>query len=201
MALPEHYTKAVDALQQGHGPDAASLLVRAIKQPNLTRDEQFQLRTALAEAWFQQDVASAKALVAQRAAEWDLARQEFARVKDLKDSKVVSVQEVEQKENAVKVALALKEAAESQLATAELTVRRDVYTYDVLAWALFRNGQRAEAVPAIEKALSLNTPEPLFHQHAARIFESAGRGEEARRHRERAAALNPKFDIGTEVPN
>src|SRR4051812_5495868 len=55
MALPEHYTKAVEALQQGHGPEAASLLVRAVKQPNLTRDEQFQVRTALAEAWFQQD--------------------------------------------------------------------------------------------------------------------------------------------------
>ena len=55
MAPPEQYTQAIEALRQGHGPDAASLLVRAIKQPNLTRDEQFQIRTALAEAWFQQD--------------------------------------------------------------------------------------------------------------------------------------------------
>lgn len=56
-----------------------------------------------------------------------------------------------------------------ELARAELAVRRDVYSYDSLAWALFRNGQNAEAVEAIEKALAQNTPEPSFHQHAAAI--------------------------------
>ena len=53
--LPESFTQATDALQQGHGPEAAALLVRALKQPGLTRDEHLQLRCALAEAWFQQD--------------------------------------------------------------------------------------------------------------------------------------------------
>ena len=55
MALPESFAKASEALQHGHGAEAASLLVRALKQPGLTRDETLQLRTALAEAWFQQD--------------------------------------------------------------------------------------------------------------------------------------------------
>jgi DNA-binding NtrC family response regulator/tetratricopeptide (TPR) repeat protein len=55
VALPDHFTQATDALQQGHGPEAAALLVRALKQPGLTRDEHLQLRCALAEAWFQQD--------------------------------------------------------------------------------------------------------------------------------------------------
>jgi DNA-binding NtrC family response regulator/tetratricopeptide (TPR) repeat protein len=55
VALPDLYTQATDALQQGHGADAAALLVRALKQPGLTRDESLQLKCALAEASFQQD--------------------------------------------------------------------------------------------------------------------------------------------------
>ena len=55
MALPDLSAQATEALQQGHGADAATLLVGALKQPGLTRDESLQLRCALAEAWFQQD--------------------------------------------------------------------------------------------------------------------------------------------------
>ena len=53
--LPELFAPATEALQQGHGSEAAALLVRGLKQPGLTRDEHLQLRCALAEAWFQQD--------------------------------------------------------------------------------------------------------------------------------------------------
>ena len=42
-------------LEQGRGAEATSLLVRALKQPGLGRDEQIQLRCALAEAWLLQD--------------------------------------------------------------------------------------------------------------------------------------------------
>ncbi|HYT65380.1 MAG TPA: sigma 54-interacting transcriptional regulator [Vicinamibacterales bacterium] len=55
MALPDIFAKATEALQQGHGPEAGALLVRTLKQPGLSRDELFQVRTTLAEAWFQQD--------------------------------------------------------------------------------------------------------------------------------------------------
>jgi DNA-binding NtrC family response regulator/tetratricopeptide (TPR) repeat protein len=55
VPLPEIFTQATEALQQGHGADAAALLVRAQKQPGLSRDETLQIRSALAEAWFQQD--------------------------------------------------------------------------------------------------------------------------------------------------
>jgi len=48
-------THAADALQRGHGADAASLLVRALKQHGLSRDETLQIRCALAEAWLLQD--------------------------------------------------------------------------------------------------------------------------------------------------
>jgi Flp pilus assembly protein TadD len=82
-----------------------------------------------------------------------------------------------------------------ELATAELEVRADVYTYDALAWALFRNGKYQEAASSIRKALSQNTPEPSFHEHAASIYEALNLATEARRQRERIATLNPRFDI------
>ena len=49
------YSEALQALEQGRGPEAASLLVRALKEPNLRREDQFQIRCALAEAWLLQD--------------------------------------------------------------------------------------------------------------------------------------------------
>lgn len=55
MALPEIFVQASEALQQGRGADAAALLVRALKQPGLSRDETLQMRSSLAEAWFLQD--------------------------------------------------------------------------------------------------------------------------------------------------
>ena len=55
MGLPDLLSKATDALQRGHGAEAAALLLRALKQPGLSRDETLQIRGALADAWFQQD--------------------------------------------------------------------------------------------------------------------------------------------------
>src|SRR5437660_743823 len=58
-----------------------------------------------------------------------------------------------------------------ELARGELESRRDVYTYDALAWALYKNGQTAEAREAMRKALKLGTPEPSFREHARMILE------------------------------
>ncbi len=55
MAPADLFAQATEALQKGHGADAALLLVRALKQPALGRDETLQLRSALAEAWLLQD--------------------------------------------------------------------------------------------------------------------------------------------------
>ena len=55
MANPDLYGQAMRALAQGRGADASSLLVRALKRPGLPRDEQVQIRCALAEAWLLQD--------------------------------------------------------------------------------------------------------------------------------------------------
>ncbi len=56
-----------------------------------------------------------------------------------------------------------------ELARNELNFRRDVYTYDALAWVLYRIGQCAEAKEAIAKVLVQHTPEPGFRKHAAAI--------------------------------
>jgi len=82
--------------------------------------------------------------------------------------------------------LGLRPERALELAQAELKVRQDVYTYDALAWALFHNGKLEEAEAAIRRALSQNSPEPSFHEHAAQIFESRGRIEEMRLHRSKA---------------
>jgi len=49
-----------------------------------------------------------------------------------------------------------------QLAQGELEFRRDVYSYDALAWALYKNHRIEEARQYMEKALALKTPEPGF---------------------------------------
>jgi hydrogenase-4 transcriptional activator len=53
--MTDLYAQAMKALEQGHGGDAAPLLIRALRQPGLRRDDEAQLRTALAEAWLLQD--------------------------------------------------------------------------------------------------------------------------------------------------
>jgi tetratricopeptide (TPR) repeat protein len=56
-----------------------------------------------------------------------------------------------------------------ELATGELDVRKDIYSYDALAWALYKNKKFAEADGAMAKALKMGTPEPAFYYHAEQI--------------------------------
>jgi tetratricopeptide (TPR) repeat protein len=62
-----------------------------------------------------------------------------------------------------------------ELARGELQFRRDIYSYDALAWALYKNRQYAEARQYMEKATALETPEPLFRQHAEAISQALQR--------------------------
>ena len=59
-----------------------------------------------------------------------------------------------------------------ELAQGELQFRRDIYSYDALAWALYKNHRYPEAQEYMRKALALQTPEPLFRQHAAAIAQA-----------------------------
>jgi tetratricopeptide (TPR) repeat protein len=52
----------------------------------------------------------------------------------------------------------------------DLENRKDVFAYDVLAWALYRNGDVAAAADAIRKALALGTRDAHLYYHAGIIF-------------------------------
>lgn len=82
-----------------------------------------------------------------------------------------------------------------QLARAELDIRQDIFTWDALAWALYKNKQYAEAEKAMEKALAMGTPEAGFHYHAGMIAAAMGKKAEAQSHLKKALELNPVFDM------
>jgi tetratricopeptide (TPR) repeat protein len=81
-----------------------------------------------------------------------------------------------------------------ELAKGELEVRGDIYTYDALAWALYKNGKFVEAGEAMKKALLLGTPEASFYYHAGLIANALGKKDEARTQLKKALELNPNFD-------
>ena len=74
-----------------------------------------------------------------------------------------------------------------ELATAELDVRKDIYSYDALAWALYKNKRFAEADQAMAKALKMGTPEPAFYYHAELIAKGNGKTKEAEEYRKHYA--------------
>ncbi len=82
-----------------------------------------------------------------------------------------------------------------ELARRELEVRKDLYTYDVLAWALYKNGQPQEALSAMRRALSLGTQDARLFFHAGMIYHRLGQPQEAERYLQRALAVNPAFHI------
>jgi predicted Zn-dependent protease len=60
-------------------------------------------------------------------------------------------------------------------AETELHTRRDVYGWDVYAWALFKAGRHADAAAAMDSALALGTRDPLLTRHARAIAEAHSR--------------------------
>jgi tetratricopeptide (TPR) repeat protein len=82
-----------------------------------------------------------------------------------------------------------------ELAQADFEVRQDIYTYDTLAWALYKNRRYPEALRASEQALKLGAPEALFSYHAGMIANALGDAAGAKKHLEKALALNAGFDF------
>ncbi len=77
----------------------------------------------------------------------------------------------------------------------ELEVRTDVYAWDLLAWALYKNGRPAEAAAAMAQALALGTRDSRLYFHAGMIHRGLGDDAKARAYLERALALNPRFHV------
>jgi len=81
------------------------------------------------------------------------------------------------------------------LARRELDARRDIYTWDVLAWSLFKNGKMQEAADAIAHALQPGTVDAQIFFHAGMIYESLGDVSAAKTFLHRALDTNPHFHV------
>ena len=81
-------------------------------------------------------------------------------------------------------------AAERERAT-----RSDIYTFDVLAWCLYKKGRFEEAKTAIGEALRLNTRDPRLLYHAGMISLATGDNQKGSDYLKQALAINPSFDI------
>jgi tetratricopeptide (TPR) repeat protein len=75
----------------------------------------------------------------------------------------------------------------------DIEVRDNFLTQDALAWALYRNNQFAEALAAIERALSSRVQDAHIFDHAAQIYRATGKSEEAERFLQQAAEINPSY--------
>ena len=82
-----------------------------------------------------------------------------------------------------------------ELARIELALRHDVYTWDTLAWALYKNGRLQEADESMKKALQLKTEDSLLLFHAGIIRKSLRRDSDAADFLSRALKLNPHFHV------
>jgi tetratricopeptide (TPR) repeat protein len=79
------------------------------------------------------------------------------------------------------------------LATREYAIRKDIYGEDALAWALYRDGQAAAALPHIVAALRFQTTDARLYFHAGMICEAVGQTDKARSNLKHALAINSHF--------
>jgi tetratricopeptide (TPR) repeat protein len=78
----------------------------------------------------------------------------------------------------------------------ELETRRDIYGYDVVAWALHASGRDREARDMMTHALSLGTQDAMLYYHAAMIDRALGGDAIAARELAHARTLNPYLVAG-----
>jgi tetratricopeptide (TPR) repeat protein len=82
-----------------------------------------------------------------------------------------------------------------RIARLELENRHDVWTLDAYAWALYANGQYAEAGQQIEKALGKGTRDAVLYYHAGAIDAALGKKAEANRYLQQSLDLNPTSEV------
>ena len=71
-----------------------------------------------------------------------------------------------------------------------------LHANETYAWALYKNGRPADAVPFIRRAMRLNTGDAMVHYRAGRIYEATGQRAEAAAQYRLALAGN----VGVESP-
>jgi tetratricopeptide (TPR) repeat protein len=75
----------------------------------------------------------------------------------------------------------------------ELVTRKDIYGYDLLAWALHKSGRDIEARSAMKSALKLGTRDAMLFYHAGMIEHALGDATSARQFLVQALSVNPHF--------
>jgi tetratricopeptide (TPR) repeat protein len=73
--------------------------------------------------------------------------------------------------------------------------RPTIYAAEILAWALYKNGDYEQAGRFMQAALRLGTRDALMHFHAGKIAEALGDGAGAGEHFAMALAINPAFSV------
>jgi tetratricopeptide (TPR) repeat protein len=81
------------------------------------------------------------------------------------------------------------------LAHKEFEVRHDIYTWDALAWALYKNAKYQEASDAINNALRPGTQDALLFFHAGMIASGLGQTTQAKARLQEALGINPQFHV------
>lgn len=82
-----------------------------------------------------------------------------------------------------------------KIAESEYARQKDIYTTDLLAWCLYKNGRFEEAKKLSQKAVSLKTNDARLYYHAGMIESALGNKPAARSMLEKALRLNPEFDL------
>lgn len=89
-----------------------------------------------------------------------------------------------------------REPAEAlALAQEDFKARQDIFTYDALAWAQYKNKNYNEAKKASDAALKLGAPEAMLHYHAGMIAYAMGDAARAKTELGAAEKLNLNFDV------
>jgi tetratricopeptide (TPR) repeat protein len=81
------------------------------------------------------------------------------------------------------------------LAHKEFEVRHDIYTWDALAWALYKNGKYQEAGDAMQNALRPGARDALLFFHAGMIANRLGQTSRAKERLQTALSINPHFHV------
>ncbi len=71
--------------------------------------------------------------------------------------------------------------------------RPTIYAADALAWALYGQGDHAQAQKYSQEALRLGTQDATLYFHAGLIAAALGDNAAARQHLEKALQINPTF--------
>src|SRR5690242_3380527 len=76
----------------------------------------------------------------------------------------------------------------------EIRTRRDIYGYNLLAWAFYKSGDMHQATIAIDQALSLGTRDGSLLYHAGMIALARGDSLQAAKYLQQALTVNPFWD-------